>query len=859
MLDAGDRERLEREISEVRAREQAYRTQLAQQLARSSRLHASWQDMQIVFRGEPPSRSHLSRTLLDVARLSSRALEIRRTSVWLFDASRERLVCTMQLVDGVEQPSSGLELGTADHPEYVRALREEAAIAAEDVQRDPRTRELADYARTNGVVALLDIPIAIPGGLLGVVCHEHVGSPRTWHREEIDFASNVGGLVALALETERRLLAEHAAHGTEAKYRQLVESLPVTVYSFDVHSKKLDYLSPQVAQFGGWTAHDWLAVGADAWIDRIDEADRARVIARFEEGAVQGFPTELTYRVHLPAGGARWVRDTCALVRDHLGHAVAIQGTIADVTEQTLAERERRELERRYRTLLESVDLIAVLLDTKGKITFVNDACVRATGFSKQQCLGADWFDLMLAPDAREAVRARFVDDVRKGSVVPRFEVSLRTADGSERRVFCMNNVLRDSDGRLVGTSSLALDLTDRLRLEAEVLQQTKLESLGRLAAGVAHDFNNLLTVMVAQAALLDRFATQASDGQANEAARATLHSALEQAADLTRSLLVYGRQQPVANEVTSVDALVRDTAQLAEAIAGNDLHVTATLAAEEACVVADRSQLRQIVLNLVGNAADATRGHGSRIEIRTHVELIEDAIARQRGARRGGEFVVLSVRDDGRGMDSRTMSHIFDPFFTTKGSERGTGLGLPLCQSVVQRCGGFMAVDSEVGRGTEFQVYLPRETASTSSVPVSEVRSVAAVSESSPAPAPCVLVVEDMTVIRDLLARYLREAGYQVLEAGDVATATRLLASEAIDVLVTDGSLPDGSGQVLARSARVVRRAIRVLLVSGSGSGDDSFDAVLLKPFDQPQLLTAVSRLLPPRDARESSQEVGT
>jgi PAS domain S-box-containing protein len=847
MAEAHDRDFWEREIRALRAREQRYRSMVQTQTQRTQAMYKAWEAIQQVLRSQPPKRSDLLPTLLGMARISSDALSIKRTGIWVFDTARERLVCRMLLVDGVEQLPEGVDLTTAEHSAYIRALSEQSAVAVDDVERDPRTQELIGYARERGVVALLDIPIAIPGGLLGVVCHEHVGAPRTWHREEINFASSVGNVVALALETERRLLAEHAAHGSEAKYRHLVESLPAVVYSFDLRTRELDYVSPQAFALGGWAADQWLRAGARAWIARIHPDDRSQILARFEDGAARGFPSEVTYRVQLQTGEMRWVRDTCALVRDHLGHAIAVQGTLADVTERTRAELERRELERRYRSLLESVELMAVLLDRHGRVTFVNETCVRLTGYARERLLGADWFALMLPPDQRAASRARFLQAVQSAIVPPRFELTIRTSRGTERRILCMNSVLKDREGKVIGTSSLGLDLTDRLRLENEVLQQTKLESLGRLAAGVAHDFNNLLTVMVAQAELLER---HVGDARAYEA-KHTLRSAIDQARDLTRSLLVYGRGQPLQNEVMPIDALVRDTFALAEAVAGNDLKLSSSLAAEDACVLADRSQLRQIVLNLVGNAADATRDHGGHIELRTYVEFIDEDSARQHGARRGGEFVVLAVRDDGRGMDEKTVARIFDPFFTTKGNGHGTGLGLPLCQSVAHRSGGFIGVDSEIGRGTEFRVYLPREQPAAAAAAPSAPASSGVVPSGTTAAAArvkCVLVVEDIPTIRHLAVLYLHDAGYEVLEAPDLGTAARLVVSEEVDLLITDGALPDGSGQVLARSARIVRPHIRVMLVSGDGPSDDeNFDAVLLKPFDQAQLVKAVTALIGP------------
>ena len=390
----------------------------------------------------------------------------------------------------------------------------------------------------------------------------------------------------------------------------------------------------------------------------------------------------------------------------------------------------------------------------------------------------------------------------------------------------------------------LGVDMTQRIRLEQELLQQTKLESLGRLAAGVAHDFNNLLTVMVAETQRLSRAASPAD----TEGAEQAMREALQQARDLTHSLLVYGRGESKREQELSIDKLIADAMPLVRAIAGPDIETTCSLNCSGTCVRLDHAQLKQVVLNLVGNAADATRarreagGRGRVVHVATHLEFLEAPQARRSGAIAGGEFAVLTVSDDGCGMDSRQISRIFEPFYTTKEKGQGTGLGLPLCQSIVNRAGGFIEVQSTPNEGTRFRVFLPRSTP-TEAPPPEQVRV-------SALPAPPnghvrILVVDDIASIRTMLVSTLLEVGFRVFGAESVATAAQVLSSQPIDLLITDGSLPDGSGVVLARSARSVRPELKVVLASGSLEADPIFDAVLLKPFDSSQLLEVVSALM--------------
>ena len=833
MTDSVDSERawLERELSELRAREAQYRERLGHKETLGARLHAYSESLHQLFRMRPPSRTDLARTLVDVARLSGQALGIERPSVWLFDTPRERLHCIVLLEGGKDIVVGGVELKASEYPSYFDALSQDSAVAVRDVFEDPRTRELGDYCREHGVGALLDIPIVVPGSLLGVVCHEHVNGPRNWDREEIEFASNVGHVVALALETERRNAAEHAAMGTEAKYRHLVESLPVVVYSFDIRTGRLEYVSPRVFDFGA-SASDLLRTGASGWIERIYPEDRGPVLERFSAGVARGFPEEITYRIRLPNGTTRWVRDTCSVVRDHLGKPLAIQGVLSDVSRQTEAVLSRAEFERRYRSLLENVDLLAVTLDTEGRATFVNDAFVRLSGYSRNELLGKDWFDLMIAPSQRGQVRKRYIDDVHKGTILPRFELGIVTRTGETRHLHCANTLLREPQGKVSGTATIAIDMTDHRRLETELLQQTKVESLGRLAASVAHDFNNLLMSVMAEVSLLERECRS----QKTEERFSAINAALQQAAELTRSLLTYGRKQKSAQRVV-VDDLLRSALPLFEAIAGRAITVKSSLHAEGAMVKIEDMRLRQVVLNLVGNAADATREHGSCICVSTHLELPDDTLARQHGVAVGREFVVITISDDGKGMDERTVARIFEPFFTTKQGGRGTGLGLAITQTVVAHAGGFVTVESTPSAGTTFRLYLP----TADGVPPS----VASAPPSVHTGTKRVLVVDDAAPIREFVADRLREAGYDVVTAAGTRTAAEALSAERFDALLTDVSLLDGSGAVLARSARAVRPELPILLMTGSEEVADEFDGTLAKPFDERALLDAVARAM--------------
>jgi PAS domain S-box-containing protein len=834
-LQSTERTRLlEHELQQTRQREVDYRDQLSGMAERTERLRKHTAALLDSLGRRPPKQRDLMRTLADTARISSEALSVARTSIWLFDRAGSELRCKLILTRDGSEPTLNLALPVSESPAYFEAVSANGVVAVENAPDDPRTVGLEPYLRTYGVSALLDISIAIPGELLGVVCHEHVGGPRAWHPEEIDFAMHVSNLLALALEVERRQRAEANVLSVEARYRYLVESLPVIVYSFDASTRRVEYLSPQIKELGSLDAEGWIARGVAGWLEAVHEDDRAQVEARFEPRGLEILPPEIQYRVRVN-GSVRWLRDRFRVLRNHTGRPSAIQGVIADITEQRESEDRAADLERRMHALVENVDLLAVVFDREGKIERVNACFERVTGYTASQAIGRDVFALLLSPKEAPGVRDRFQAGVKDGKVSVRFEDEIVTRFGERRRIVWTTVLPHAEKISETGICSLGLDITDRANRETELLQQTKLESLGQLSAGVAHDFNNLLTVMSVQAQAV---AALHGDVQTRGAVE-VLTQSVAQASELTRSLLVYARREPVSPQPLEVDALIEELTPLLSTLAGPDIELATALHAEGTRVVIDPAQLRQLLMNLTANAVDATRGHGRQVIVSTALEFLERVADHEVGAARAGRYLAIAVTDDGRGMDERTLRRVFEPFFTTKQEGQGTGLGLAMCQSIVASAGGFIRVESQLGRGTTCRAYLPVENGVTGLDPG------AARAQSGSRPLPSALVVEDEPLVRRLLLVVLEELALKVHSASTIAEATRIASSEQIDLLITDGTLPDGSGRTLARSARAARPQLRVLLVSGAPEDTDEFDATLHKPFTRDALLDVVRQLL--------------
>jgi signal transduction histidine kinase len=349
---------------------------------------------------------------------------------------------------------------------------------------------------------------------------------------------------------------------------------------------------------------------------------------------------------------------------------------------------------------------------------------------------------------------------------------------------------------------------TAALERQGEELREAqRLEAVGRLAAGIAHDFNNLLTVVLANATLLlrERRLDSVSANAVDE-----MKTAASRGADLVRQLLAFGRQQRLAPQVLDLNAVVTGLGPLLSRLIGEQVRISVALAPRRAYVKADRSQLEQVIVNLVTNARDAMPV-GGQLAIET---TVRDTLARDdepRDAAPGPGWVVLSVTDNGQGMDRSTRQHVFEPFFTTKPFGKGTGLGLATVHGVVEQSGGRVAVESEPGSGSVFRVFLPLTE---EAVPADE--------RSGPTPAAgvrgTILLAEDDPNVRMVIERVLREAGHHVLSAGGGLEAVAHSRSHegTIHLLVSDVVMPDLGGADLAKQLLVERPGLRVLFVSG-------------------------------------------
>ncbi len=489
------------------------------------------------------------------------------------------------------------------------------------------------------------------------------------------------------------------------------------------------------------------------------------------------------------------------------------------------AYRKQLNAESKFRDLLETVRLSAVMLDINGNITFCNDYFLSLTGWSREAALGNSWFNMFLPDENKGEIKTVFRSVLDSGEP-SHYENSIITRDGKLRDIVWDNSVLKDHDGNVVGTASLGLDVTEHRKLEDQLRQAQKMEAVGQLAGGVAHDFNNILSAIVGYAhlSLIKVDEKGPLKGNLEQILRAS-----ERATTLTQSLLSFSRKQVISPKPVDLNEIVKGMDKFLLRVIREDINIKIQCCQAPLTVFADRSQIEQMLINLTTNARDAMP-EGGHITIETGAMLLDEKFIEAHGFGEKKEYAFIYVSDTGYGMDEKTRRRIFEPFFTTKEQGKGTGLGLSMVYGVIKQHAGNIDVYSEPGRGATFKIYLPI------------VRGRAVEKEPGrPIHAPLergsgtILVVEDDPVIRQLNSTVLRENGYDVIEAVDGEDAVRKFGenSARVRLIVMDCIMPNKNGKEAYNEIRKTSPSVKAVFLSGYSEDVISKEGLIDKGVD--------------------------
>jgi len=500
--------------------------------------------------------------------------------------------------------------------------------------------------------------------------------------------------------------------------------------------------------------------------------------------------------------------------------------------------------------LAEAVDQASdgmMIIGPMGVIVYANKGFCEMIGRTRDSIVGSSAADILRfgvrRPDLANAVRAA---GMAQRPFSGEFEVV--RPDGSPGWVSLATTPVRDETARMVNVVAIMRDVTHEHQLEQQLRQAQKMEAVGQLAGGIAHDFNNLLTVIRGYADLARAQLT----GSPVATDVAAIDDAAARAADLTRQLLQFARQTPVARMPLDINRIVENLAPMLRRLIGDDVILDVRTASTCSTVAADSSQIEQAIVNLVVNAKDAMT-NGGRISIETADVVLDPSFGLEHPDIGQGPRVLLTVADDGSGIDPEIIDRIFDPFFTTKEQGKGTGLGLSMVFGAIKAADGGILVDSARGKGTTFRIYLPCGVQPDAPAGDPGTRpGIVHVAAGEAGGGRTILIIEDEDAVRSFTRRVLERHGYRVLEAtnGPEAIVMAEAYPEDIAIVVTDVVMPGMTGPHAVEAIRGIRPDLPAVFMSGyaeRGVGDlaASRSAYVQKPFESRQLLDTIARLL--------------
>jgi PAS domain S-box-containing protein len=652
-----------------------------------------------------------------------------------------------------------------------------------------------------------------------------------------------------------KILSDHVARyeyvaslrESEERFTRAMEASKDGLWDWNIEAGEV-YYSPGYQTMLGYAPGE-LPGSLETWRNLVHPEDLPRTshaVRQCLDGSSDDY--EVEFRMLARDGQWRWILARGKVVaRDVEGRARRMVGTHTDLTISKTSEQTLRESEERYRTLFNDIQDGVYRSTHAGRFVEVNPAMIRMLGYrSREEVLAIDIKkELYFAPDDRDSL---FLDTGQQK--VETFR--LRRRDGSEIWVEDHGRYVHDAQGNVLFHEGILRDITERVlaeqereKLHAQLIQAQKMESVGRLAGGVAHDFNNMLGAILGYTELA---LEQVAATHPLHESLVEIQKAAQRSSDLTRQLLAFARKQTVAPRVLDLNETVSGMLQMLRRLIGENIELTWAPGTSVWPVRMDPSQIDQILANLCVNARDAIGGVGEVIIETENATFDEFYCVRHEGFVRG-DYVQLSVSDNGSGMDRETQEHLFEPFYTTKVVGQGTGLGLATVYGAVKQNDGFINVYSEPGKGTTFKIYLPRYVGD-GGEPVVE----SAVLEPKHSDQETILLVEDEPAILKMTQTMLEKMEYRVLASGNPVAAIELARQYAgeIHLLITDVVMPEMNGRDLATHLLTLYPGLKRLFMSGYTADVIAHHGVLeegvhfiQKPFSRKELAARIREAL--------------
>ena len=618
------------------------------------------------------------------------------------------------------------------------------------------------------------------------------------------------------LDITDRKLADEALRKSERQLGQAMEMAKLGHWEYDVSKDEFTFNDHFYRVFrttaeavGGYT------MSPQEYAKRFVHPDHAVLVALEVENAIKATDHNYTSRVEHAVifgdGTEGYVSVFFFVVKDDQGQTIKTYGVNQDITDRKRADAALRKSEERYRAIFDESVVAIFTFDNEKHFTDSNQAGLDLLGYSREELLALSMPDVDIDPVAVLPAH----DTLFAGNRLTNYEHQLRRKDGAIVTVLNNSRPLTSENGAVVGMLSTLLDITDHknaeadmVRLESQLQQAHKLESIGRLAGGVAHDFNNMLCVILGHAEIALQ---QVGPNHPLHASLEEMQRAAARSAELTGQLLAFARKQDVSPKVINLNQTVAGALMMLERILGEDIDLDWRPGNNIPHVKVDPSQIDQMLANLCVNAREAIANVGT-IVIETGNSTLDEAECKEDPALEPGDYVWLTVRDSGSGMDAETVSHIFEPFFTTKAQGEGSGLGLAMVYGMAKQNHGCVRVQSAAGVGTTFTIYLPRHQGEVRTTPTEFLPRADAGGEET------ILLVEDEPAILRLTMTMLSKQGYKVLPAQTPQQAIQCASGYPgkIHLIMTDVIMPGMNGRDLAKQLKETRPELACLFMSG-------------------------------------------
>lgn len=635
---------------------------------------------------------------------------------------------------------------------------------------------------------------------------------------------------------------------SEERFRIIVEQTGQLVYDYRVAKGTIEWAGA-VESITGYALEEFQKVGILEWEEMIHPEDRLVVVETMQAALEACSPFQIEYRFRRKNASYIYVEDHGIFLKNAEGRAARMLGVMSDVTQRIESQEALRRSEELYRSLAEASSHLIWMVDAQGQKVLDLKSWLNFTGQSMEDLADNGWVQ-PIHPEDFPNMQETWLSSVRTGMIYE-CEYRLRRKDGVYRLMFARAVPSRDSKGVVQSWIGTCLDITEQresekrqTRLEEQLRQSQKMEAIGTMAGGIAHDFNNILMAIISYGELAE-FEAESHPAQL-ENIRHILDAA-DRARELVKQILAFSRQTRQETRPVRLNLVAQEARKLLKAALSSQIEIKLDCEEGLPAILADPTQMQQVVLNLCTNSAQALCKEGGQIDLYLAGRDFTQPSLAEKHQLNPGSYVLLRVSDNGVGMDEETTKRIFDPFFTTKAPGEGTGLGLSVVHGIVKAHQGVIEVRSKEGEGTTFELYFP-------AVFGAEELAAAMESKITRGEGQKILIVDDEIKICLSLSRILERLGYWTESLIRPVQAWDMIEKDPKnwDLVITDLTMPGLTGIQLAEKIHQIRPDLPVLLVTGySGSwtqeqlSEKGIKEMMTKPISTPDLAAAVARSL--------------